>query len=384
MQVIEKNIDELVEYANNARINDKAVAPVAESIRAFGFKQPIVIDGSNVIIAGHTRLKAAKQLGLKTVPCVVADDLTEEQVKAYRLLDNKTNEFSEWDLTKLAIELPTIDFGGMGIDMNIIDFKLPEVKEEKAKEAPPPPVMLEEILNHMREVDLIAVQFSGGKDSVCVLNWAMEAAKQLDKKIVACFIETGAEYPCVTAHVIETCDRLGVPLEILNPKQHLLQYYTEKKAFPNVIYRDCMFKFIHDVTDEYLCSREESFVLLRGGRKDQKTGLSKSREVFEKTHKGRTFKILSPFYAFTAEQYQAELEKVKDFMWHGYAKGFVRTACWMCPFQTEEQFAALKKHYPVLWEKMKSYVHEWDYLDVGNDPYRKRMDAAFKITTETK
>lgn len=126
------DVDSLIPYANNPRLNDNAVDAVAASIKEFGFKVPIVVDGENVIINGHTRLKAAHKLGLKQVPVIVADDLTPEQVKAFRLADNKTSEFAEWDMDKLQIELEgigeidmgefgfDIDFGGIDLsDMNI-------------------------------------------------------------------------------------------------------------------------------------------------------------------------------------------------------------------------------------------------------------------------
>lgn len=114
--------DSLIPYANNPRLNDNAVDAVAASIKEFGFKVPIVVDGENVIINGHTRLKAAHKLGMKQVPVIVADDLTPEQVKAFRLADNKTSELAEWDLDKLDIELegiPDIDMDAFGFDVDI-------------------------------------------------------------------------------------------------------------------------------------------------------------------------------------------------------------------------------------------------------------------------
>lgn len=113
MIIIDKPIDELVMYARNPRKNDQAVAAVTASIKEFGFKQPIVIDKDNVIVAGHTRLKAAQKLGLKTVPCLMADDLSEQQIKAYRILDNKIAEKAEWagDLLRVELEdLPDFNF----------------------------------------------------------------------------------------------------------------------------------------------------------------------------------------------------------------------------------------------------------------------------------
>lgn len=105
MQIKWLAIDELTEYENNPRNNDDAVEKVAASIREFGWRVPIVIDTDGVIAAGHTRVRAARSLGLDKVPCIVADDLTPEQVKAYRLVDNKTNELAKWDFGKLDKEM---------------------------------------------------------------------------------------------------------------------------------------------------------------------------------------------------------------------------------------------------------------------------------------
>ena len=103
-------------YARNPRKNDEAVKSVAASIREFGFLVPLVIDGNHEIVAGHTRYKAAKSLGMKTVPCVIADELTEDQIRAFRLADNKVGEMAAWDMDLLPIELadiamPMADFG---------------------------------------------------------------------------------------------------------------------------------------------------------------------------------------------------------------------------------------------------------------------------------
>ena len=110
IKVIEKNIDELIPYENNARINDNAVDIVANSIKEFGFKNPCIIDKNNVIVAGHTRVLACKKLGIDKVPCIVADDLTEEQIKAFRIADNSSAQIAEWDMDKLMKELETIDY----------------------------------------------------------------------------------------------------------------------------------------------------------------------------------------------------------------------------------------------------------------------------------
>ena len=136
MNIHEIAVDELTPYENNPRNNEKAVDAVAASIKEFGFKVPIVIDSAGVIVAGHTRLKAALLLGLETVPCVVADDLTEDQIKAFRLADNKTAELASWDLTLLdeeIAELTDIDMSQFGFDTQIM-AAAPEIQEEPEEE----------------------------------------------------------------------------------------------------------------------------------------------------------------------------------------------------------------------------------------------------------
>ena len=110
MQITNKQISELKDYENNPRlINDEAVDKVVKSISEFGFKVPIIVDKDNVIVAGHTRKLAAQRIGLDTVPVIVADDLTEDQIKAFRLADNKVAEFSDWDFEKLEEEISSLE-----------------------------------------------------------------------------------------------------------------------------------------------------------------------------------------------------------------------------------------------------------------------------------
>ncbi len=109
MEIKELSLDEIKMYEKNARKNDKAVEMVKQSIEDYGFRVPIIVDKDNVIIAGHTRYKAALQLELKKIPVITAEGLTEEQVKALRLADNKTAELSSWDFDRLEKEIDLID-----------------------------------------------------------------------------------------------------------------------------------------------------------------------------------------------------------------------------------------------------------------------------------
>ena len=124
MIIEQRPIEAVRPYPNNPRNNKKAVAAVAASIKEFGFKVPIVVDTAGVIITGHTRREAALSLGMKTVPVIVADDLTEAQIRAFRLADNKVSEFSEWDEDALAEELAQLDEAALGIDMADVGFEM--------------------------------------------------------------------------------------------------------------------------------------------------------------------------------------------------------------------------------------------------------------------
>ena len=129
MKYEKRKISELVPYENNPRINDDAVADVKESIRQCTYIAPIIVDENNVLLAGHTRLKALKELGEKSVMVLVVSDLTEDQKKKFRLYDNKTNEFSKWDAKKLLEELSGVDFEGY-------DFGQPEPEIPEANSGP--------------------------------------------------------------------------------------------------------------------------------------------------------------------------------------------------------------------------------------------------------
>ena len=126
------DIDDIKPYENNPRFNDNAVEYVKNSIKEFGFKVPMILDKDNTIVCGHTRYKSALELGLKEIPVIYADDLTEEQIKAFRIADNKVSEFADWDIELLDEELQNID-----IDMTefgVEDVDIEEPIEYKNKE----------------------------------------------------------------------------------------------------------------------------------------------------------------------------------------------------------------------------------------------------------
>ena len=150
MKVENRKIDELIPYEKNAKKHNKTqINNVAESIRQYGFVQPIVVDKDGVIVIGHCRYEAAKTLGMKDVPCVCVDELTDEQVKALRIVDNKSNE-SEWDLDLLKDELPDLDLSAFDFEFGIEDEEEPEKEIE-------PEIPFTEVLGE--ENNYIVLQF---------------------------------------------------------------------------------------------------------------------------------------------------------------------------------------------------------------------------------
>lgn len=134
MQIVMKSLGEIQPYSKNAKKHDaRQIKNVAESIKQYGFVQPVVVDKNNVIVIGHCRALAAKKLGIKEVPCVCVDDLTPEQVNALRLVDNKSNE-SDWDFDLLKDELPELDLSAFDFDWGISDDITEEVEEDEAPE----------------------------------------------------------------------------------------------------------------------------------------------------------------------------------------------------------------------------------------------------------
>lgn len=127
MKVQDIAIDKVIPYAGNPRKNKDAIANVAASLREFGFRQPIVVDSEMVVVVGHTRLAAARELGLAKVPVHIATDMTPDQARAYRLADNRTGEDAEWDIDLLGIELTGLM--DTGFDIDLTGFDPGEVKE---------------------------------------------------------------------------------------------------------------------------------------------------------------------------------------------------------------------------------------------------------------
>ena len=136
------DINNIKPYKKNPRKNEDAIPYVMESIKQFGFKNPVILDKDNVIVAGHTRIESAKRLGITEIPCIYADDLTDEQIRAFRLADNKVAEIAEWDIDLLDTELDdilNIDMSDFGFDLDLEDEEEKEIIEDEVPEVPEEP-----------------------------------------------------------------------------------------------------------------------------------------------------------------------------------------------------------------------------------------------------
>ena len=134
MKIEMLKLDEIIPYRKNPRVNDVAVEKVASSINEYGFRNPILLDQDNVIIAGHTRYRASKLLDLKEVPVIINTDLTDAQIKAFRIADNRTSEFAEWDTKLLLSEMDDLELEGFDLDLtgfDLLDIENMRLKDEK-------------------------------------------------------------------------------------------------------------------------------------------------------------------------------------------------------------------------------------------------------------
>jgi 3'-phosphoadenosine 5'-phosphosulfate sulfotransferase (PAPS reductase)/FAD synthetase len=206
------------------------------------------------------------------------------------------------------------------------------------------------------------------------LNWARGVCAKFGKPLEAVFVETGAEFPDLTSYIIRTCEKLGVELVLLRPKQNILQYYCGKRMWPDSLYRDCLHKFINDPVNRHIRQYEgQDVICVRGGRNDQKTSLSKSNLYQEVKDGDRVVRLLNPFFGVDKAEYEKALEEVRPLLWKGYERGFLRTACWCCPFQKVEQWDAIRENYPLLWDEMRKLSKSLEYKHYRGDTTRKRF-----------
>lgn len=358
-------IGKLIPYANNPKKHpEKQVSLIAGSIAEFGFLVPLVVDAENIIVSGHGRYEAALKLGLDSLPCIRAAHLTEAQIKAFRLADNKIAE-GEWDPLALDIELKGL--AGEGFDLSIAGFDgVADAGEsatwgEGAKlrdgEIMDPDGFLE-LTAEQRErftgVRRVYVLYSGGMDSTGALLWA---AANFDS-VTAVFIDPGVEFGSLIAHVIDITAGLGVELEILKPSTCWWRW-IQQNGWPSIIYRPCATKFIHDPWAKFMKNHDPTGLLLVDGSRMEERVMGSKKTIdspYPNFGSARDrYATYHPCFNLTKDGLGRVLEIAKAPQWEGYQRNpaFVRTACWCCPGQCSAQAHALATHYPGLADEIR-------------------------------
>ena len=228
---------------------------------------------------------------------------------------------------------------------------------------------------HLRNVlslfSNIFVSFSGGKDSTLVLS---EVSKITE--VTAIFVDTGVEIPGVKEFAQSFCRKRNIKLVIIPAKKKFFDLYSG--VFPDPTYKDCIYSLIGRNINKYIRQFPKP-LLIRGGTARQSRLFYKSmvNSFFTYQKMSQVF-ICNPLVYFSPLEKRQELEKLE--LWEGYQKGFVRTACWCCPFQTAQQWRALKREFPELWKRMEDMVKTWTlpHFDNVAHVYQTRIDRYWK------
>lgn len=375
------DIDKLIPYANNARTHsDEQIEQIQLSIREFGFVNPILVDRDFNIIAGHGRLLAAKAEGLSKIPCVPVEHLTEAQRKAYMIADNRLAEKAGWDMDILRVELDELrgmDFNIELTGFDISDFEdLLEQERDENKEdaqkvtAPEEEFFLEkEIIDELQAASKVYIMFSGGRDSSVCSFLMIPILKKMGKDFELLFVDTGVEMPSVSEYVVRYAEHFGAKLTVVRNGPDFFSHYESKKMWPNAIYRDCIGVLIKTPAEKYISTQisdGETYMVIRGARGNQATDRSQGQKMY--SNKGTGIKgdvlHLNPLYNLTQEAFDGYEKQLSEAfgIWEGYAKGFRRTACWCCPFQTVDQYDTIRKELPFLWDILRRKSDEWEFM----------------------
>jgi len=380
-------IDQIKNFQGDLKTIDRHELEKAKgSIKKYGFSFPVFV-WRKYILDGHQRILATRGLlkqGYKIddIPVVEIQATNRKEAAEKLLLVNSryakiTKKGLAGFIEDFEIEIADIAGNIEFTEKNLDEF-LAELMKEEEKEDPaeneietlkPDKIISREI----ESADKIIYQFSGGRDSTLAVLKTLDLVK--DKEPEACFVDTGAEFPDILYFVFKFCEKQDLKLNILHPKRNFFELFAGKKTFPDPVYRNCIQPLINDPVDDVVYQHDNALVI-RGGRKTQKTSTSKSN-IINKFERKKTIKILNPLFVMTDEEYKEDVQNMHK--WAGYDKGFVRTACWCCPFQTAVQWESVKKYYPMLWDEMREMAKSWafkEYIGDGNiKRFRKYWDA---------
>jgi len=365
--------DQLLANPLNWRVHPQdQQAALMDALGEIGWVQEVIVNQrTGHLVDGHLRVVLALRNDETEVPVKYIDVSEEEERLILATLD-PIGAMAIQD-TKIYLELlEGIETGSAALQELLADMGGIELgADEDSKIEAETGIENKSAEAHIQQADYVLVQFSGGKDSLLALLWACKACAKYKKEIEALFIETGAEFPDLVPYIVKICKQLNVRLQIRHPELNIVQYYMDLGYWPNPIYRDCIHKFIVTPVNDYIAGLSGEVICVRGGRPDQKTMNSKS-STYQELECGT--KLLNPLFDLTKEEYAEELAARQDMMWNGYEKGFCRTACWMCPFQTAKQWDALKLSYPLLWNCMNDMVSSMNFNKLKTSGYIKSIN----------
>jgi 3'-phosphoadenosine 5'-phosphosulfate sulfotransferase (PAPS reductase)/FAD synthetase len=284
------------------------------------------------------------------------DDLLKELLDNMKLADPELDieliGFDEKEITKLLSENATLK----APDRKYKDLTAFEVDDV--------------IKAQIEKAEKIVFQLSGGRDSTLAVIKILELTK--DKDRVAVHVDTGVEFPDLLYFMEKFCLEHDLPFEVIHSRKNFFARYAGKKEWPDSIFRDCIAPLINDPCEKYIKNSGKNCLIIRGGRKKQKTTRSKS-DLYNEMSNGRSepVKLLNPLFYLTDDEYNEQIAMIP--VWPGYEKGFLRTACWCCPFQQPQQYMALQKHYPMLWDQMREMALTWVFKEHEGDGNVKRF-----------
>lgn len=376
MKIETVKVDKLKPFERNPKIHPESqLKLLRKSISEHGWTNPILATKEGMIVAGHARLEAAKQLNLAEVP-VIYLDMPYERAIAYVVADNRLAELAETDTTALLeilnelVEIPDFDIELTGFEMDDIDTMVHDMNVHDARYKPgegsitgsvdfveDEAVALaadDDAKERFKEKSTIMVTFSGGKDSSFALLWAKTNFP--DKRIVAVFSDTGVEFPGFPAHIKECCEFFEVEWKIVKPEKDMWIEIT-KYGWPNIIHRWCQQNFVYAPINAYYKTLDpKDFIIIDGSRADQSTRTTRKTKTSPPADKTmHKFDFYHPAFDVDRDTQEHILVKSGMPIWDGYNMGFGRTACWMCPGQNSTQAFALSQNYPGLVETIRRW-----------------------------
>ena len=386
-------IGELKVDPENARTHDEAnIEAIAASLKEFGQLKPVVANRRNgQLLAGNGTLEAARRLGW-THLAVVWGEYDAKAQRGFSIADNRTAELAGWndELLLEQIDLLREETPDLAAALQLAELEATlqkpgfrpgagpvadQVKEWRGAEkffAVPPAVR-----ETLAEKKQFVVEFSGGKDSLAALLWA--SRNYPDRRRIASYVDTGVEFPGLGAYVSEVAERLGAEPVILKPAKEWWSWLQKCGEWPSLLYRRCMFEFIHEPWAKFVrknCPPAETAVFTGSRAEEAGRGSKKSATSPLNTlgKGGGGYAHFAPCFAVRKPVLEKVIAESGVPVWDGYARGFVRTACWCCMGQRGEQACALEDNYPGLANEIRRWEKRLGPLQPLANPRSKTFD----------